>query len=259
MKSFLHSDHPWITPLLESQTEDDLLQEIKGSLEQGADAFGLQIERLPAELRTEEKLKLFFAAMGDCPIYVTCYKSGDVVEETEEDRAQTIMRAMHCGADLADIRGDMFCPCDSQMTYDEAAIQKQMDMIREIHAMGKEALISCHVSGPDGFVFLNTEEVVAIALEQQRRGADIAKIVARANSEAEVLEDFASIHALRERVSIPTLFLTNGSQALRHRIAGPLIYEPMVFVKEKRYASDSKAQQPIERIAKLFEIVGFRK
>ena len=53
--SFLRQDKTLITPLLSSQTEEALLQEIKSCIEQGATAFGFMIEHLPKELRTEEK------------------------------------------------------------------------------------------------------------------------------------------------------------------------------------------------------------
>ena len=80
MKSFLHTARPLITPLLVSTEEGALLREIAACLDAGVDAFGLCIERLPSELRTEQKIKTFFAAMGDKPIYVTCYLRGDAVE-----------------------------------------------------------------------------------------------------------------------------------------------------------------------------------
>ena len=67
--SFLRQDKTLITPLLSSQTEEALLQEIKSCIEQGATAFGLMIEQLPKELRTEEKMKLFYTTISqtkDC-------------------------------------------------------------------------------------------------------------------------------------------------------------------------------------------------
>lgn len=47
-QSFLRQNKSLITPLLMSQTEEELLQEIRNSIEQGADAFGFMIERLPS-------------------------------------------------------------------------------------------------------------------------------------------------------------------------------------------------------------------
>ena len=86
-KSFLGYNRALITPILSSNTEVELINEIQECLEEGAEAFTLLIERLPLELRREEKLKKFFTAMQDKPIYVACYENGDVVRETDVERA----------------------------------------------------------------------------------------------------------------------------------------------------------------------------
>ena len=228
--------------------------EIKNSIAQGADSFGFMVERLPKELRTEEKMRKFFAEMNGLPIYVTCYSRGDVIEETDEDRAEYLLQALACGATMADIRGDMFAPCEGELTLDEKAIEKQKLLIEKIHKMGKEALISSHVTLNDQFRFLTKEEVLDIALAHQNRGADMAKIVTNADTDEELAENFKTFFFVKERLDIELLFLCNGKKALAHRLAGPLIGEPIIFVKEKRYATDLKAtQQPIEVIAKLME------
>lgn len=256
MNTFLKSDRPLITPLLASTEESSLLKEISDSLAQGADAFGLQIERLPKGLRSEKKMKNFFAAMQGKPIYVTCYPRGDVIEETDEERAETLINALKWGATLADVRGDLFCHCDGEMTYDRDAVEKQKELIRRIHNMGKEALISSHIIYNGVFRFLTKEEVLSIALEQQSRGADIAKIVTKADTEEELLENFEAITLLKRKVGIPVLFLCNGEKCLRHRLGGGLIYEPIVFVKEKSHCPESSSQPPIEQMATLFRNAG---
>lgn len=252
--SFLRRGKSFITPLLISQTEEDLMVEIRNAIEQGADSFGFMMERLPKELRTKEKLRKFFAEMKGLPIYVTCYIRGDVIEETDDDRAEYLLQALECGATMADIRGDMFAPCEGELTIDETAIKKQEALIAKIHNMGKEALISSHVEYNNKFSFLTKDEVLRIALEHQKRGADIAKIVTNADTDEELTENFKTFFYVREKLDIELLFLCNGEKALAHRLAGPLIGEPMIFVKERRYATDLKAtQQPIEVIAKLTE------
>ena len=252
MNTFLKSDRPLITPLLASTEESALLKEISDCLAQGADAFGLQIEQLPKELRGEEKMKGFFAAMGGKPIYVTCYQRGDKIEETEEDRAEMLVNALRWGATLADIRGDMFCPCDGEMTCDRAAIEKQKALIRRIHSMGKEALVSAHVMYDGKFRFLTKEEVLSIALEQQSRGADIAKIVTKADTEEELLENFEAITLLKKKVNIPVLFLCGGEKCLRHRLGGGLIFEPIVFAREQSHRKEDSPQPSIEQVVTLF-------
>jgi len=256
MKSFLHAARPLITPLLVSTEEGALLGEIAACLDAGADAFGLCIERLPREMRTEEKIKTFFAAMGDKPIYVTCYLRGDAIEESDEERADMLIKALEWGATMADIRGDLFDPCEDELTKNGNAIERQKALIRRIHAMGKEALMSSHVMTGDAFRFLPKEEVLAIALEQQARGADMAKIVTNADTEEELLENFEAIPFMKKRVSIPVLFLCNGRVRMRHRLACGLISEPIVFVKEKTLRRPDSIQPPTEQMVGLFRDAG---
>ena len=202
------------------------------------------IERLPKELRSPEKMKTFFKEMGDRPIYVTCYLRGDVIDETDEERAQYLLQALECGATMADIRGDMFAPCDGEMTFDEVAVAKQKALIEKIHGMGKEALISSHIEYDKKWEFLPYEEVLKIALEHQRRGADITKIVTNADTDEELAENFKTYFRVKEQLDISLLFLCNGKKCLPHRLAGPLMGEPMVFVREASCVSGPKSAQP---------------
>lgn len=251
MKSFLNNNHTLITPLLQSQNEEDLLREIKDCIFQGADAIGVQIERLPSTLRTEEKFKKIFSAAGEKPIYVTCYQRKDVSAETDEQRKDTLLLALKAGATMADIRGDMFCPCEGELTFDENAVNMQKKLIEQIHEMGKEVLISSHVIYNDNFVFLKREEVYKIALEQQKRGADMAKIVTNADTEEELEENFKTFFYLKEKLNIPAVFLCNGKMCLKHRLAGVLIGEPIVFAREKSYVFGDSPQLSIEVFKKI--------
>lgn len=246
-KTFLKQQKSLLVPLLMSQTEEELIVEIQNSIKQGATAFGFMIERLPKELRTKEKMKKFFAEMGDRPIYVTCYLNGDIIEETDEDRAEYLLQALECGATMADIRGDMFAPCEGELTFEKEAIEKQKKLIKQIHVMGKEVLMSSHIQYGGKFTFLPYEDVLKIAWEQQSRGVDMAKIVTNADTEEELNENFKIFFKVKEKLDIELLFLCNGEKCLAHRLAGVLIGEPIVFVKERSFVADVKgSQQPIE-------------
>lgn len=87
-----------------------------------------------------------------------------------------------------------------------------------IHRIGKKALMSSHVRQGENFIFLKKEEVLETALEHERRGADVAKIVTNADTEAELVENFETIIYCKKRVKIPVLFLCNGKKCLRHRL-----------------------------------------
>ena len=66
------------------------------------------------------------------------------------------------------------------------------------------------------------ERVLEIALEQERRGADICKIVTGAKDMSEQVENMRIINLLREKLSVPFLFLSGGESRILRRIGGEL-------------------------------------
>ena len=100
---------------------------------------------------------------------------------------------------------------------DPEAVKKQMELIDALHARGAEVLMSSHV-----MKHISAERVLEIALEHQRRGADICKIVAGAENIDEQIENFRIITMLKEKLDIPFLFLSSGECRILRRIGGTL-------------------------------------
>ena len=70
--------------------------------------------------------------------------------------------------------------------------------------------------------FTPAERVLEIALEHERRGADIAKIVTGAENMAQQIENLRILNLLKENLRIPFLFLTGGESYLSRRLGGTL-------------------------------------
>ena len=70
--------------------------------------------------------------------------------------------------------------------------------------------------------FTPAERVLEIALEHQRRGADICKIVTKAENMAEQIENLRIINLLKETLHIPFLYLCGGECHILRRIGGEL-------------------------------------
>ena len=70
--------------------------------------------------------------------------------------------------------------------------------------------------------FTPAERVLEIAQEQQRRGADICKIVTGASNMAQQIENLRIINLLKENLKIPFLFLCGGECGILRRIGGEL-------------------------------------
>ena len=71
-RTFLNSDKPLLTCMVQVDTPDRIKELIDASLPEGAEAFGMQFCKLKAEYRNGETYKELFT-YTDLPIYVTNY------------------------------------------------------------------------------------------------------------------------------------------------------------------------------------------
>lgn len=212
---FLDTDKAMLTVMVQADTPDRVKELMDKAMPEGAEAFGIQLEQMQLCYQTKEVYKDLFSHTGDKMSYVTNYRVAFNKEKTDEKLAEEIVTAAGCGADLCDVMGDYFDPQPGEMTYDEAAVEKQKKLIDALHAKGAKVLMSSHV-----LKYIPAEEVLKIALAQQERGADVCKIVTGAATMEEQLENLKIIHMLKQNLKIPFLFLTGGTCQLLRRIGG---------------------------------------
>lgn len=216
--SFIRSDKPLKTAMIQVKTADEAIAAIESGLKQGADAFGWQLECLNADQINQKTLENVFSAGCGMPFYVTNYKWAIGGDKPEEQYFDELLLALKCGATLIDMPGDSFSPAPDQLTYDQQAIRKQVEFSQKVHDLGGELLISSHV--PD---FRSEDYVLGMAFEQKRRGADIAKIVTFSHDDGQLTDNLKTTVRLRETLGIPFLFLSGGEKCRLHRLAGPLL------------------------------------
>ncbi len=214
--TFLNQSRPLIISMIGRTTPDETRYTIKNSIYAGADAVGIQLCIINRVYKTEACYQKMFAAAGGRPIYVTNYRYAENEGLSDEACMEELLRALACGATLADVMGDSFDRCDMELTFDPVAVDKQKRLIEKIHSMGKEVLMSSHINR-----FLPAEEIIRVALAQQERGADIVKIVGGANSVAEEMENLRITTLLKQELRVPFLFLSNGTHTKIHRMTGP--------------------------------------
>jgi 3-dehydroquinate dehydratase len=215
-KTFLEYDKATLTVMVQADNPDRIKALIDQSLPNGAEAFGMQFERLEPEYRNKEVYKELFSYV-DKPIYVTNYRKGENEGKSDEILAEELLELADCGATLCDIMGDLFDKQPDEVALDDKAIQKQMKLIDDLHKKGAEVLISSHI-----YTYTPAERVLEIALEHQRRGADISKIVTGADTMEQQLENLKIINLLKEKLEIPFLFLATGECQILRRIGGEL-------------------------------------
>ena len=93
------------------------------------------------------------------------------------------------------------------------------------------------------FKFTSAERVLEIALEHQRRGADISKIVTQADSTEEEIENLRILNLLKEKVDIPVLFLYNGHSRVFRKISGE--YGNCMYLCLYEYDEFAASGQPL--------------
>ena len=241
--TFLTYDKPLLTTILQCPTPELAKYRIGKALELGTDAFGLQTESLLPQYRNEETIRDIFASMEEKPIYATRYRPDKTSDREDEQLGDAICCLADWGATLCDVMGDLYCKHPDELTEDPRAVKKQMELIDKIHSRGAQVLISSHL-----YRYAPAERVLEIGLEQQRRGADIAKIVTKAENDEQLLDSFRAIMLLKENLKIPFLFLTGGSHGGLVRRIGPNLGCCMYLCVYEHDEHSTKAQPLLSKL-----------
>lgn len=212
-KSFLNANRPLLTVMLQCETPEVAIGRIRNANCLGADAYGLQIESLKPEYHNTETYKRIFDEMQGRPCYVTQYRSKNNTGLTDDELAEKLIVTAESGATLIDVIGDMFLKHPEELTDDESAVKKQMELIERLQHMGAEVLMSSHLHK-----FAPAERVLEIAFEQKRRGADIIKIVTAADNMEQQIENLRITNLLKEKLGAPFLFLSGGECSIHRRL-----------------------------------------
>lgn len=231
--------------MLQVRTPQEYADLAREAEREGADAVGAQLCRIPRELRTKENL----AAMFSCtkiPVYVTNYAVDRNEGLAAEEIAADILAAADAGGALLDIPGDLFCTEQYQLTKNARAVEEQRRLIDRIHEKGKEALMSSHI-----LEFRSAEQLLDIAREQERRGADVLKFVTASNSEEELAENLQATALLKKELKKPFVFLSCGKFCREHRLLAPY-FGAGFWLCAARHGELDTPEQPLPRELKAF-------
>ncbi len=242
--SFFEHDKALLTVMVQADNPDRIKELVDKSVPEGAEAFGMQFEQMKSEYKTKDVYKNLFAYTKDKPVYVTNYRNALNEEKTDDMLAAELIELAECGADLCDVMGDYFDRQPDEVAVDKTAIEKQKELIMAIHGRRAKVLMSSHV-----FKYTPAERVLEIALEHQKRGADICKIVTGADTMEQQLENLKIINMLKENLKIPFLFLCGGECNILRRIGGELGCCMYLCVYE--YDKLATAQQPLLKEVKI--------
>lgn len=214
---FLNYEKATLTVMVQANNPARIKELMDKAVPAGAEAFGIQFEQMLPEYRTPEVYRDLFSYAEGRPSYVTNYRDKQNSGKSDDELGDELVELAECGADLCDMMGDYFDRQPDEVAVDETAINKQMELINRIHEKGAKVLMSSHV-----MKYTPAERVLEIALEHQRRGADISKIVVGADNREQEIENLKIINMLKEKLDIPFLFLSGGECRILRRIGGEI-------------------------------------
>lgn len=247
--SFLNHEKPLLCAMVQCATVEECICKIQASLAEGATAFGIQLCKIKKELRTKEKLTKIFEACEGKPIYVTSYRHSENEGYTDEECAEVLFLALECGATLLDVMGDMFDRgAKYELTENPEAVKKQKALIKKIHALGGEVLMSSHTGNN-----LTVEENLYIAACHEERGADVIKIVNKTDSLDDLPKSFETINALNKTATKRFLYLESGPTQKIVRNIGPELGVCMYLCCQHHGPLDTAAQPKLSSLKKVIE------
>ena len=214
---FLNYEKATLTVMVQANNPARIKELMNKAIPAGAEAFGIQFEQMLPEHRKPEVYRELFSYAKGRPSYVTNYRDRQNAGKSDEELGDELVELAECGAELCDVMGDYFDRQPDEVAVDENAINKQMELINRIHEKGAKVLMSSHI-----MKFTPAERVLEVALEHQRRGADICKIVVGADNMEQQLENLKIINMLKEKLDIPFLFLCNNQCKLLRRVGGEI-------------------------------------
>jgi len=227
--SFLRLQSPYLAAIIEGATPDATIASILRCEHDGAEAFAVSLAAWGRERLTIGELSRVFHCTGR-PMMPLCYRSGSLAADKMDDdaRAELLLLCVDAGAAACDIMGDMNDPAPRERTRDEQAVEKQRRLIDRIHAKGAEVLMSSHAPSE----FLRGEEVLEHLSDFVSRGADIEKIVVRADSEEELVEAFRTTVLLKRELRAPFVHLCCGRYGRLQRYVAPSLGAALTFGME---------------------------
>ena len=224
--SFLRLHAPYLAAIVAEATPELTIASILNGEHDGAEAFAVDLSLWVHGALTREALSRVFHCTGR-PMMPLCYRARNLSTEAMDDdaRAKLMLLAIDAGAAACDVMGDMYAPAPRERTRDKGAIEKQKRLIERMHAMGPEVLMSPHATNE----FIPADDVLEHLLDFKSRGADIAKIVVRADDEDELLEAFRTTVLLKRELKAPFVHLCSGKYGRLQRYVAPMLGAELTF------------------------------
>lgn len=241
---------PLLTCVISDETPDACIATIRNAIYDGADAIMLDLCKLALQYHTHDELNRIFNYCEDRPVIAMHYRSPLRPQLADEDLVESLLTSIRAGASMCDIMGDMYHASPLQLSSDEESVEKQKQLVRTVHELGGEVLMSSHTWVP-----MTAEETITHARALASRGADMIKIAMIANTEAESMETFRATALLKHETDTPYLLVCMGQYGKFHRQIGPLFGSAMALCVQQYTTRSHKDQALLRATRAVFDNV----
>lgn len=271
-KRFSASNTPLIIGVVKERTSRDALNKIRYFEENGATAIDLHLSCLDDEYKAVDAIKQIVDGTS-LPIlglnYSRRYDWTEIVE-SEEDRAELLIKGLEAGIDAIDLLGysfdihsrgkfvgeDIYSFTKNnplEIVTDKKVIKKQKKFIDRVHGMGKEVVLSTHPDIP-----MNGDQIIDLVCFLAERNPDVIKLVTRCNTEEELTEAFDTMRRLK-KLNLPQKisFHCCGEKGGTTRLINPLLGSYMCFCTKADDANRIKEQLDIKTAVEFFKQFGW--
>lgn len=136
----LQNEKTILIAMWEAGTVEYVQKGISSALEEGADALGLELNRMPFECLNHDDLSRIFTCCKGKPIYVTCYRKGSTEKLDDTQRESMLSMAVHAGATLVDVIGGFYDSISQEFSDDRDVVEKQKALISGCMIMAPRCL-----------------------------------------------------------------------------------------------------------------------
>ena len=263
--SFANQPDPLIVSVIKEHTRLEAIAAIRDSYFDGAHGYDLHVSFLDPEYRTVEHMKSIIAAAGSQPVLALNYNVGfeGYVPVSDEERAEKLLLAVEAGAACIDMQGCLFDEASrsglsdpqnlidknlpfvavnpKEITFDPVAVEKQKELIKKVHDMGAEVLMSVHTG-----VVMTAEQILSMAKEMEKRGIDILKVVTPSRGLEDNIECLKANMLMQRELKIKTHHHCNGAYGKMTRLIAPMFGAHLIFTNQS-YTPVSDMTQPLLR------------
>ncbi|MDP7167511.1 MAG: type I 3-dehydroquinate dehydratase [Nitrospinota bacterium] len=268
-RKFTEIPQPFICTILSDSNPTDSIRSIRLSDYDGTDAYEMNLMMLRKEFLNEKDLRYVFQSTVK-PIIV-CHYQWDYeapLDMGEEERFELLLNAVRWGASGIDLEADAYDPSSGppewseearaysldrsskprDWTTDPAAIQRQREIIEEVHRLGGEVLLCAHTR-----VHLSVEEAVSMAKEMEARGADIAKVVSVNTNYEDLLDSMRATLEIKNALGIPFIMMSHGEHSKIGRVVCPILGSMLAFCTQPLSPGGYPLQPPISAMKAAWE------